>query len=273
MNNDNLLECKLCGKKCKSLLRHVSGKHKDITLDEYKRIDPRDRYTCDETSEKLGAKLSERNKESWKNEEYRDRMTQYHSEKFKELWQRDSFREHVTQSAIDRADDLHQRMWNDPEYVAKMKSIGHETMTKLWSDPEFAELVKESSSDNIKKLYNEGVITKDMCIYNSRSMKRTLKYKDGTYRSSWEVYFVKYLESRNIDFEYEMYEIKYTYDNEERSYYPDFFLPKYNLFIEIHPRCLLSDRMKAKISAVDHIEVLTEDELFSNEYLDKLLSI
>lgn len=55
------------------------------------------------------------------------------------------------------------------------------------------------------------------------------KYHDYEFRSSWELNFAKILILNNIKFKYEpqYFETKFGY------YIPDFYIPKYNLWIEI----------------------------------------
>ena len=84
-----LLKCKLCGKECKSLLRHVSGKHKEISLEEYKKLDPRDRYTADSTHKLLSEHESKLSKELWKSEEYHNKISSKNSEHLKRRWKED----------------------------------------------------------------------------------------------------------------------------------------------------------------------------------------
>jgi hypothetical protein len=56
-------------------------------------------------------------------------------------------------------------------------------------------------------------------------------------RSTWEVAYAKYLDSRNILWEYELgpFPITYTYEGQvkEGTYRPDFYLPKEDTYIEI----------------------------------------
>jgi hypothetical protein len=60
------------------------------------------------------------------------------------------------------------------------------------------------------------------------------KYKEQYYkgvwmRSSWEVQYAKYLDAKNIEWKYEFK----TFDLDTTTYTPDFYLPKFNKFIEV----------------------------------------
>lgn len=63
------------------------------------------------------------------------------------------------------------------------------------------------------------------------------------FKSSWELKLAEALESVNVNYSYEPFGINYfdTSSQKNRLYFPDFYLPKYNLVIEVKPSCYLSD--------------------------------
>lgn len=61
---------------------------------------------------------------------------------------------------------------------------------------------------------------------------KTKKYKNLFYKSTYELDFIKYCENKNITIENSP-SIKYEIDNINRVYFPDFYLPQYNLIVEI----------------------------------------
>ena len=58
-------------------------------------------------------------------------------------------------------------------------------------------------------------------------------YKDICFDSSWEVEFAKFLDNKNIKWIRPKNSFKYIFENSEHLYFPDFYLPEYNLYIEI----------------------------------------
>jgi len=58
---------------------------------------------------------------------------------------------------------------------------------------------------------------------------KSIKYKDIWMRSSWEVLYAQYLDENNIKWQYE----PKTFDLGNITYTPDFYLPKFNKYIEI----------------------------------------
>ena len=67
--------------------------------------------------------------------------------------------------------------------------------------------------------------------HNSFGIK--IKYKNDYFDSSWEVKFVKYLDLNNIKWERPKNSFNYYWNGSNHKYYPDIYLPDYNLYIEI----------------------------------------
>jgi len=67
------------------------------------------------------------------------------------------------------------------------------------------------------------------------------------YKSRFEFDFATYLENNSIEFEYEQH--KFTYIPKQRTYTPDFYLPKFDMFIETKGQFVGSDRSKHKLIA------------------------
>lgn len=67
-----------------------------------------------------------------------------------------------------------------------------------------------------------------------RLMRKTQLYNGILYDSGWEVELAKRLESLGIAFERPKTPIKYVgVDEKEHNYFPDFYLPNRNVFIEV----------------------------------------
>ena len=93
-------------------------------------------------------------------------------------------------------------------------------------------------------------------------------YKNKHYRSSWEVEFVKKLETLNIIFKYEPKHFKLS-NNE--FYIPDFYLTDFNLWIEI--KGYMDDMSKRKIklfSKTYNILILDNLEKIKNITMEEI---
>lgn len=78
---------------------------------------------------------------------------------------------------------------------------------------------------------------------------RHIKYtrKDGRVvdlQGTWEHQFVQFLDQQNVKWERNRVGYKYNFDGKEREYFPDFFLPNLNLFIEVKGYETEKDRSK-----------------------------
>jgi len=113
-------------------------------------------------------------------------------------------------------------------------------------------------------------------ISNNYSGGRGNGYKRGFYlglyyRSSYELEFIKLCEKNNIKIESaenKTFRCPYVLNNKKRMYYPDFYLPDYNIVIEIKPESMLNlDEVQAKIHAgasnLTNFILITEENLFN----------
>lgn len=142
---------------------------------------------------------------------------------------------------------------NDPDAYLKRNR-------KLYQDPGF----RQRSADRVMKV--------------SKYHGKRYYYNDIPFRSTWEVTFAKWLDSENIKYKYEGVKVIYKdpETDQNKLYYPDFYIPDYNLCIEIKPKCYLgSDRVQAKAKACKdkgyNFKFITQDEL--SNLSTKLLNV
>ena len=90
------------------------------------------------------------------------------------------------------------------------------------------------------------------------------------YRSSYELTFLEYCVDNNVKFESaenKTYRVKYIYEDTQKMYYPDYYLPEYDIIVEIKPESMLNvGSNPAKIKAAtehygDRFIVFTETDL------------
>ena len=77
--------------------------------------------------------------------------------------------------------------------------------------------------------------------------------------SSWESIFANYLNQHNIKWIKNKKSFRYIFENEEHSYYPDFYLEDFNLYIEIKGR--ETEKDKAKYKSVKDLIVLKQNDI------------
>lgn len=161
--------------------------------------------------------------------------------------------------------------WNSPNRVknnqyTKAKQLG-------LSLPEVPQNVKQNfygywenkhlSSQTKEKLKN--IVNKKINQDNwhlSFSKARTIEYKGYKFQGSWEVAFAKYLDNLNIKWERPNKKFDYIYNNDNHKYLPDFYLPKYNLYIEIKGYPTLRDFCKWE-QFIDNLDIYFGDDLYN----------
>lgn len=97
-------------------------------------------------------------------------------------------------------------------------------------------------------------------------------YKDIWMDSSWEVKVAKYLDEKNIKWVRNRKLLFYWFDkmNRKRRYYPDFFLPEYNIYLDTKNKYLMK-KDKYKIENViknNNISLIVGDVKYVIYYID-----
>jgi hypothetical protein len=99
-------------------------------------------------------------------------------------------------------------------------------------------------------------------------------YKGLYYRSSYELKFLQYCDNNNISIESastKEFRIKYFDEKgKRRFYYPDFYLPEYDIVVEIKPMSML-DNDRILIKTIEGLKaynflLITEEELEDLDY-------
>lgn len=125
-----------------------------------------------------------------------------------------------TDERVKRCGETYTKNCKEGKFSGWLKGKTKET------DERLAKLSK-SVSEKVKKKVAEGT------WHNSFSKSRTIEYKGIKFLGSWEVNFAKYLDSKNIKWERCKEQFDYYFENINHKYTPDFYLPDYDLYIEI----------------------------------------
>jgi len=118
------------------------------------------------------------------------------------------------------------------------------TRTKTWKNkygyehnsqvPEIKKLMTKNREETLLKKYGVKYalqIPSAWAKYMKSTKIRTYKYKDINYQGTYELDFLeKYYDKIKIE---RAKTIRYTFNNEQRVYYPDFYIPSLNLIVEI----------------------------------------
>jgi len=148
--------------------------------------------------------------------------------------------------------------------------ISNETKEKLknniWKNKKLPNEIKEKIKTTIK----QNIENNNWHLSFSKS--RTFEYKGIKFQGTWEVEFAKYLDNKNIKWERPNKTYKYIFENENHRYLPDFYLPEYNLYIEIKGYPTSKDFCKWE-QFTDNLDIYFGDDLYNlgiiESYKDK----
>ena len=186
-----------------------------------------------------GTESAERMKKRWdEDDEFRKRMKKSSSERIKKQWENPAFRERQSQLMKDRL----KIWWENPQYKQKQSELMTERLVSIWENPHRRELQSKVSSETMKKTWENPKFQREASERTQRRLKdpsdpwgKTFiyPYKDGFLRSQLEIQFASFLDANNIKWQYE---IPFSYIKQNGSpgtYLVDFYLPSFNVYIEI----------------------------------------
>lgn len=200
---ENYIKCPICGKEVRRLKYHFyrSKVHEGFDYKSYLLNHP-EVVTLSESEKE---KYSAQNKKTASSEKSRQMAIKF--------WSDENRRNKRVQEIRDQHEtkefkDLHRR-------------VAREFMLNRMSDPEFY----EKAMNNIR--------SKGKRVYFTKKNGEVLKL-----RSQLEYYIAEYLDSINIDFQYEKSSIPYEINEEIHSYHIDFTIPSLSMAIEGKPESL-----------------------------------
>lgn len=156
--------------------------------------------------------------------------------------------------------------WNPSNQFIKAKQenkifiVSDETKYKLgnsWRGKKHSTFEKEKISAGMKlavKKYPESYSSMNV---NGRVKK--VDYNGILLDGNWEAIVAKYLDDNNIKWERVNSGFKYIWNNSEHLYFPDFYLPKYNIYIEV--KGYQRDRDIYKWKTLNNLLILKESEI------------
>jgi len=130
-----------------------------------------------------------------------------------------------------------------------------------------------NSLNNYYQKGNDQCVTVTSLPSNGRGHKTG--YHNGIlYRSSYELKFLHFCEKYDIlvtSCESKQYRVRYHYENKQRWYYPDFYLPQYDICVEVKPKSMFDEQFYAKKDAAclvySNYKVVNENHLIEERKL------
>lgn len=136
--------------------------------------------------------------------------------------------------------------------------ISDETKEKL-SNARKGKIHTEEHKEKLSKIMKD--VAKDNPNYSFSKNKYFKKEIINGFRmdSSWESIFANYLNKNDIKWVKNKKPFRYIFENEEHSYYPDFYLEDFNLYIEIKGQ--ETEKDLAKYKSVKDLIVLKQNDI------------
>lgn len=173
----------------------------------------------------------------------------------KALWNEESYEESRNQIRKVRSQNAKIQWTSNKKYIELMKEVGHEVMTRNLKDQEY---IKKMQSPHLKE-------------YQLSNGDTVLL------RSGFEASVYDFLVRYNYKFIYEPKWIEYIREDGSKHHYtPDFYLPDYNLILEVKPSCYINNarnscKKQGCIDAGYKFVFITEKDYWSDDKLNSLI--
>ena len=133
-----------------------------------------------------------------------------------------------------------------------------------------SEDVKQKISESMKRAVREHPESYSSCNVNGRVKK--VEYKNIVLNGKWELEVAQFLDKNQIEWERPKIGFEYIWNNGTHIYYPDFYLPALNLYIEVKGYERERDRYKwAVVKKLLIIKVKEINEIRKGTFIIKLL--
>ena len=138
--------------------------------------------------------------------------------------------------------------------------ISDETRYKMgnsWRGKKHTEQEKIAISNGMKKAVKENPESYSSININGRV--GVYYYKGVKLNGTWEVIFAEYLDRNNIRWERPTIGFEYIWNNDKHTYYPDFYLPDIDVYVEI--KGYERERDKFKWKSVSNLIIIKGNEI------------
>ena len=112
-------------------------------------------------------------------------------------------------------------------------------------------------SESMKKAVKVHPMSYSCNFVNGRTPR--LEYNGVILNGTWELIVAKYLDFNNIKWERPSIPFEYNWENKTHLYYPDFYLPEYDIYLEV--KGYERERDKCKWKVVSNLVVLKKKEI------------
>ena len=130
-------------------------------------------------------------------------------------------------------------------------------LAKIWKDKKFSEEHKQKISKGIRKAIIEHPESYSSCNVNGRV--KVFDYNGIKLDGKWEVEVAKYLDNNKILWKRPDVGIEYFWNGKIHLYFPDFYLPEFDTYIEV--KGLVRERDYHKWENIKNLIVIKAKEI------------
>lgn len=130
-------------------------------------------------------------------------------------------------------------------------------LANIWKGKKHTDSSKTKVSHTMQRVVREHPESYSASNVNGRVKK--VEYDGNIFDSSWEVLVAKYLDDNNIIWERPRVGFDYEYEGKMHVYYPDFYVPSIDKYIEVKGYKRANDDVKW--AAVDNLIVIMDKEI------------
>lgn len=130
-------------------------------------------------------------------------------------------------------------------------------IAKYWKGKQLSDEHKHNISEGMKRAIKEHPESYSSCNVNGRV--KVFDYNGVKLNGLWEVEFAKYLDKVNIKWERPTIGFDYVWNNNIHTYFPDFYLNEYDVYVEV--KGLVRDRDYYKWQSIPNLIVISRKEI------------
>ena len=144
----------------------------------------------------------------------------------------------------------------------KISTKTRELIGNAWRGKQHTEETKQKISNSMKLAVRNNPNSYSSSNVNGRV--KHIEYNGIILDSSWEVIVAKYLDKNNIKWIKPSQGFEYIWNNNIHIYYPDFYLPKYDKYIEV--KGYKRERDLYKWKTIQNLIIISSSEINDIKY-------